>query len=820
MGQQTPNTVVDGFGPFPQGMNAGVPAQALPKDQAAMLTNGTLRGTFATTRPKRQKITLDYTGDFDGTGRFQDACYYMPDAGAQSIVAAIAGKLFQFTPSTSSVACKNIGISGDDNSADVSQHWLWQTEKWVIDQDGQSVPRIFDGSSTRRSRNLTTIYGTVAVPGSIPDTGETVLLSLYAQYTGPMYSRVILFDNSVPRVNLGYFETRPDTSAVSQVILTPATNTPTSGPPGTPIQASTDSSLNYVTNYSVHYLSGSGNFYATLAFPLVQNTAGIYYDITRGWPASFATQTFVGATFSWSDRGLCPDLPEGHLISGTGTPAQFTTLLLIKNAFTATPIGVEQTVTVETPYTGPEGAMVWINGLPFYIRKVPIAASLNIALFNVTGTSGTAIPIDSIIVSIPELQIGKMGAYVQGRNWMALADGISFVASDEVGGSSGSIAFNYRDAVLCVTNNNLLAQGGSFRVPSSVGGIRFIVAMATLDASLGQGPVQVGTPTTIFSCSASIAGQDWTTVTNPILTESLIGNGGMGQNGAVVVNGDLIMRSLDGLRSLILARREFATWGNTPISNEVRALLNNDPKELLPWCSVVFFDNRLLATTGMTAGAQGVYGAKTVAMNCDPVSSLRGKAPSIYDGVWDGLNVLKYVTGIFNGVQRCFAFVSNTTTNLIELWETLPTLEIEDSATPDPTNYLDNGTDNITLSLETPVLFDELPGKEKNDLCRLTGGEMYVQDLFGDATFTVYFRPDDDSVWHLWATWTVPLAASYMPRMGFGEPPGDTDATTGRPWREGYNFQFKFVVQGHCSIMGGRMSVAVLPTPTFAPLFA
>lgn len=822
MGQQTPNTVVDGFGPFPKGMNAGVPPQALPKDQAAMVTNGTLRGTFVTTRPKYQKLTLDYTGDFDGTGRFQGACYYMPDTGQQSIVAAIEGKLFRFIPGEAAVTAKNVGIANDDNPATLGQHWLWQSEQWLIDQDGQSVPRLFDGSTTRRARNNTTVFGTVASIGSIPHVGETVMLALTGVYGGPMYSRVQLFDNSSPPVSLGYFETRPSSSAQPQAVLTAASDISLVVPKGTPIQVSNDPTLNCITtDSSVALVPGMAQGYTTTAFPLLNAVGGAaYFDITQGGNVGFVYNIAYGVGFTWLPFNGLAVMHKGDLISQGNGPAQFTTLALLDSNFTASAIGVPQTVTLKTAYTGPDNAKVWINNVPFYIKAVPTPVSYNVSLYNATGTYNTAIPANSTIVSLPELPIGRMGAYVLGRNWMALSDGISFLASDQVGDASGSSAYNYRDAVLCVTENNLLAQGGSFRVPSSAGDIRFVCAMATLDASLGQGPVQVGTPTTVFSCSASIAGQDWTTITNPILTESLIGNGGMGQNSAVVVNGDLIMRSMDGLRSLILARREFATWGNTPISNEVRSLLANDPKELLPWCSTVFFDNRLLATTGLTAGTQGVYGSKTVALNCDPVSSLRGKAPSVYDGVWQDLNVLKYITGVFNGVQRCFAFVSNTTSNLIEIWEVLPTAEPLDGSTPDPTDYLDNGTDNITMSVETPVLFDTLPGKQKNDLCRLTGGEIYVKDLFGDVTFTVYFRPDDNTVWHTWATWTVPLAASYMPRMGFGEPPDDADNVTGRPWREGYNFQFKIVAQGHCTIMGARMSAAVLPTQTFAPLFA
>ena len=50
-------------------------------------------------------------------------------------------------------------------------------------------------------------------------------------------------------------------------------------------------------------------------------------------------------------------------------------------------------------------------------------------------------------------------------------------------------------------------------------------------------------------------------MTSPIVTESAIGFGGCGQDAAVVVNGDLILKSEDGsVYSLKLARQDFDQW--------------------------------------------------------------------------------------------------------------------------------------------------------------------------------------------------------------------------------------------------------------------
>ena len=62
----------------------------------------------------------------------------------------------------------------------------------------------------------------------------------------------------------------------------------------------------------------------------------------------------------------------------------------------------------------------------------------------------------------------------------------------------------------------------------------------------------------------------------------------LNQNGTVLANGDALFRSVDGLRSLILARRDFDTWGNVPQSREVQPTLDADNSSLLNWEAPVF----------------------------------------------------------------------------------------------------------------------------------------------------------------------------------------------------------------------------------------
>lgn len=419
-----------------------------------------------------------------------------------------------------------------------------------------------------------------------------------------------------------------------------------------------------------------------------------------------------------------------------------------------------------------------------------------------------------------ELPPGRMGTYGMGRNWMVLTDGKQFVASDIVGGSSGTPAENYRDSVKHITENSYLAGGGFFTVPGQLGSITFMRFTATLDASLGQGPLQVGTHSSIFSCNAPVDRSIWQSITNPILTESLIANGGLGQNSTINVNGDIIFRSLNGIRSLVLARREFNTWGNVPQSREIEPLLSRDSPDFLPYGSAIFFDNRLLMTATPIPNDKGVYHTALVAMNADPISSLQGKAPPVYDALrWSGLNILQLFWGEFSGIERAFAVCLNLKDEdnpFLELYEILKSASSE---------FMDNGEESIIWTFESPVIFGPQTNPRRKFL-QLWDGEIYVDQVKGTVKFQAYYKPDQLDCWSPWHKWEIcsdvdapPGKAQFRPQMGLGQPdPSACDDTNNRIMCQGFSFQVKFVITGHCRFLGARFKAKAISDPAFSPM--
>ena len=511
--------------------------------------------------------------------------------------------------------------------------------------------------------------------------------------------------------------------------------------------------------------------------------------------------------------------------SNYSTPVPFTT-----NTTAGFIIPARGGTTVVIPVTD---ASNMVEGDVISARNFGLFIVQSIAANNVTVINQSAAPIGATVPSGTriswahlgtELPPGRMGCYGLGRVWMSLIDGKQFVGGDLVGGSSGTQANDFRDAVLNITENTYLAGGGNFTVPGSVGEIRAMLFSAQLDVSLGQGPLLVVTPTITFSCQAPVDRITWSSITNPILTEGMIANGGLSQYSTIPVNGDTIMRAVDGIRSFIIARRDFDTWGNTPISFELNRVLPIDAVNLLPYSSAIFFDNRMLMTLAPTASSQGVYHKGLVALNADPLSGISGKAPSIWEGVWLGITPMQLVVGEFSDVERAWAFCLNTTLNTIELHEILA----EGSAFNNK-EYLDDTATPITYILESAQIFKDDAHGDRH-FKQLRNGEIYVDQMVGVVTFKVQYQPDQWPGWIDWFSWSTcatppnpadPTTANYQPgfapRMGLGQPSAaPCDPCTNRPLRNGYSFQVRVTISGQARFLGGKFEAIELPEPAFA----
>lgn len=59
----------------------------------------------------------------------------------------------------------------------------------------------------------------------------------------------------------------------------------------------------------------------------------------------------------------------------------------------------------------------------------------------------------------------------------------------------------------------------------------------------------------------------------------------------------------------------------------------------------------------------------------------------------------------------------------------------------------------------------------------------------------------------------------FQPRLGLGEPsPAPCDPSTNRQLRNGFTFQVRHVITGHCVFLGAFLEAQTQPMPKFAPV--
>ncbi len=408
--------------------------------------------------------------------------------------------------------------------------------------------------------------------------------------------------------------------------------------------------------------------------------------------------------------------------------------------------------------------------------------------------------------------------YYMGRVWYA--QGRVANAGDIVAGPSGTIAYEFRDSVLNVTECPLVLGGDGFSVAAQDGVIRGLAHSANIDTSVGQGRLFMGTRKTIYALNVPVSRADWIATTNqnqPLVTIVQINNGWVNDRGITPVNGDLFYQSLEpAIRSLNQSTRFFGQWGNKQISNNEQRILQYNDRALLKHCSGIYFDSRLYETALPTQTERGVIHKALIPMDFIPISGFNQETQPNWEGMQEGLDMFQITNGDFGGRERAFATVLSRRTNDIELWE-ITNFQKDDIA-PDPENPGQLRENRVTWVIEFPAF----TWGDETSLKKLVGAELWVDRLFGTVQFSMEYRPDGQACWILWHMWKkcstrtseegvhapigyplVPCLESYVANMSLPYPdPSKCANVMGRPANVAYQIQPRLVVKGFCRVRG------------------
>lgn len=410
-----------------------------------------------------------------------------------------------------------------------------------------------------------------------------------------------------------------------------------------------------------------------------------------------------------------------------------------------------------------------------------------------------------------QIPVGTRMAYGLGRIW--IADGRTYVGGDLI----------YSDpakgvgSILYFTENEYLAEGGKFAVPASDIEITGLAFTAVQDSASGEGSLMVFTAKGIYEFAAPVDRTTWRDLEAPIQTFSLLNFGSTSHEAIVPVNGDLFFRSEDGVRSFYFARRDFGTWGNTPISREVGNILAKDQRRWLGYASAVLFDNRVLITAQPERTERGTIHRKLVAIDFDLVSGMREKLPPAWEGEWsfDDFSVLQVLTVDTALGRRCILVAMNSTNEQIQLWE----LDLESEPA------------KADEDLEWQIVTRAYQFSDPMGLKRLKNLELWLDDVQRELTVDAYYKANSSGCWVPWARYVTDVdscvtlseetcnpptfpQSTGRSRIGFGLAPTSVNITDCNQRRDGYEFQVKLQFSGPCTLKKLRLSAQVLDETT------
>lgn len=414
-----------------------------------------------------------------------------------------------------------------------------------------------------------------------------------------------------------------------------------------------------------------------------------------------------------------------------------------------------------------------------------------------------------------EVPVGNVMAYVNGRIAVALPTRNRYRVGDIDGGSSGTAALNYVDAILRFTENTFLNEGGDFVVrtfgaPTEAGPIYSMRATAQFDTQLGQGAMIVSCPNAHFTVNLPFDRTTWKNTVNPLQTIIPV-KGFLSQRATIMVNADLWGRAPDGVRSLIMARREDQTWGHTAQSTEVGDAIDLD---YIPWlesASAALFDNRLLMTVSPQPTANGMVHRGLVVLDFHLVSGLRKKLPPAWEGVWTGFPIFQIVYAQIDNVEHLYFYVLNAN-NHIELWE----MDL---------NAFADDTGPINWSFESR----SYTCGDSDQFKQLNAGRFVVEDLRGTLVWASKFKTDNSPCWIPWDNDSTCAASqdcgppacpgphTYREQtrrpINMRMPPDSFDSTDNTLDPTGYECQVRMELTGYGEIKELRIYMLSKPEP-------
>lgn len=524
----------------------------------------------------------------------------------------------------------------------------------------------------------------------------------------------------------------------------------------------------------------------------------------------------------------------GHAFTGTLKILPLNNPSTNSNYFLVPPVGQTVTIPIDSQYIGSLGDTISVPGagtyrvsnVGNYLEEGPLVLTaivpLNLGqIFPTNFTLTITVAPSTVGTLINQIPAAIAMAYYVGRIFYAQGNVINY--GDVVGSLSGTQSNNYLDSVLSVTQNPFVFGGGGFAMPSGNDNITGLAIPQMINASLGQGLLNIGTANGIFALQVPINQAQWNSLTAQSPPQIFVvqqSNGFANDWCVSSVNGDLWFQSYAAdIRSLLTAVRYFQQWGNVSLSSNEDRILELVNAELLFFSSSIYFDNRLLNTTYPQQTPYGVVHPALIPLDLTTISTLEQQDAPNWEGQWEGLQIFQMTTATFGNSPRAFATVlSSLSPGQIETWEIVKG-QVGDINAQGPARIAWQAE---TCSFTWGKLFD---------LKELLSAEIWIDEIQGVLDVEVEYKPDGSQCYFPWAGFSVctqttdnttypPVVLSSGTRkpLVLPKPPQACSGENSRPSNILYEAQIRLTFRGEGRLRGIRLHATSVKRPLYEGL--
>lgn len=341
--------------------------------------------------------------------------------------------------------------------------------------------------------------------------------------------------------------------------------------------------------------------------------------------------------------------------------------------------------------------------------------------------------------SAHEIPVGTIMKYGHGR---------IFVKTGRFWFLAGDIYMpNNPGTVLLFTETVYWNGGGAFCLPVDLGEITGMEFTQDFDTGTGAGPLVVFAEHGWHSYDVFKPRTFWQD--QDIGKVQMRGSGNPSTNGIAVVHDDLMFMSWLGPCSYKLMKAENTQRRRfTRLWQEIGNVMKAETSWIMPFASAVLFNDRLLFTmVGEKCWAKSIdnddvpdYRFRSIAsLDLSPMSgmsNMKDEVGASWDGVWTGIKPTQLIAGLYENVNRCFAYTKDASNqNLLYEIVTDRKYDCEDK--------------KINCRLYTGLLgFVSFDGAFRSARAvqlifkRLKFARLWVDSFAGDVDIKLYCRPD------------------------------------------------------------------------------